>query len=152
MVRIHFLLIHSERKKPIKVRWRHTLMYLQLLSRKGKKHVLKVNMYNLHFCFSFRFLVPTLSSLTSTVADTKRRWTPFADLVSSTVPSRSADSSVSLNTTGIQANPSSTSLTNAVKSAMSTGQLTVPSTQPRRPTSGITLSSKDLNHLSPQSM
>jgi len=127
-------------------------MYSQLLSRKGKKHVLKVNMYNLHFCFSFRFLVPTLSSLTSTVADTKRRWTPFADLVSSTVPSRSADSSVSLNTTGIQANPSSTSLTNAVKSAMSTGQLTVPSTQPRRPTSGITLSSKDLNHLSPQSM
>lgn len=107
--------------------------------------------------FSGNFDAPVLLPSTSTPSNKKRRWTPFADLVStnlnsSTTPSRIVESSVGLNTTGTQANTSSTSLTDAVKSAMDKGNLTVPSNQTRRLTSGITLSSKDLNHLSPQSM
>jgi hypothetical protein len=44
------------------------------------------------------------------------------------------------------------SLTDVVKNAMNKGQLSKSSNQIRRPASGTTLSTKDLNHLSPQSM
>lgn len=118
----------------------------------------------------FSFLAPTLSAPTLSSSIGKRRWTPFADIVSSdqskscilpntisisksqTVPLM--DSSVSLNSNSLQkeTNQSTSSLTNVVKNAMNKGQLSVPSKTIRRPTSGTTLSTKDLNHLSPQSM
>jgi hypothetical protein len=121
------------------------------------------------------FLAPTLTAPTTTSSTEKRRWTPFADIVSSdssktsisnssnTIPTSkfqtvsSIDSSVLSNANSIQNEPiqsvsSSSSLTNAVKSAMNHGRFDVSSNQIRRPLSGATLSSKDLNHLSPQSM
>jgi len=67
------------------------------------------------------------------------------------------DSSVLSNTNGnktesIQTVSSFSSLTDAVKNAMNKKQFDIPSKQIRRPTNGTTLSTKDLNHLSPQSM
>jgi hypothetical protein len=65
-------------------------------------------------------------------------------------PVSSTDSSVLSNTNGtIQSAPS---LTDTVKNAFNKGQLDAPSKTIRRPQSGTTLSTKDLNHLSPQSM
>lgn len=52
----------------------------------------------------------------------------------------------------IQSAQSSSKLTDAVNNAMNKGQLSTNSNQNRRPFLGTTLSSKDLNHLSPQSM
>lgn len=108
---------------------------------------------------AFVFLVPVLSTSTTSAAVAKRRWTPFADLVSSGSTSKSqtissTNSSVLSNTNGIQneSNQSASSLTDAVKNAMNKGHLDVPVNQIRRPINGTTLSSKDLNHLSPQSM
>jgi hypothetical protein len=67
------------------------------------------------------------------------------------------DSSVVSNTNSSKTQPvqsvgSLSSLTDIVKNAMNKGHLSAPSNQMRRPASGTTLSSKDLNHLSPQSM
>ena len=66
----------------------------------------------------------------------------------------SIDSSVSSNTNGTHNDSiqSASSLTDAVRNAMNKGELSTTKTQMRRPISGTTLSSKDLNHLSPQSM
>ncbi|CAF3322365.1 unnamed protein product [Rotaria socialis] len=52
----------------------------------------------------------------------------------------------------IQTVASFSSLADAVKNAMNRGHLNTTTDQLRRPVSGTTLSSKDLNHLSPQSM
>lgn len=52
----------------------------------------------------------------------------------------------------IQTVASFSSLTDAIKSAMQRGHFDPTGTQLRRPASGTTLSSKELNHLSPQSM
>jgi len=105
----------------------------------------------------------------------KRRWTPFADIVATdsskgtllsnatalnSIPTSTIsqiDSSVSSNTNGVQNQPiqsvaSFPSLTDIVKNAMNKQYLDAPSKQLRRPSSGTTLSTKDLNHLSPQSM
>lgn len=119
---------------------------------------------------------PTLSVPTTTSSITNKRWTPFADIVSSdqstasllanssssnsflTSKSQTTSSSVSSNTNSTQKNEtiqsvaSSSSLTDVVKNAMNRGHLSAGSNQIRRPASGTTLSSKDLNHLSPQSM
>jgi hypothetical protein len=67
------------------------------------------------------------------------------------------DSSVVSNTNSSKTQPiqsvgSLSSLTDIVKNAMNKGHLSAPSKQMQRPASGTTLSSKDLNHLSPQSM
>jgi len=122
---------------------------------------------------------PTLSApKTSSSSIGQRRWTPFADIVaadsskssllsnassSNSIPTSTLqtvyqnDSSVSSNTNGVQNEPiksvpSFSSLTDLVKNAMHKGHLDVPPNQMRRPSSGATLSTKDLNHLSPQSM
>jgi hypothetical protein len=52
----------------------------------------------------------------------------------------------------IQTVASFSSLTDAVRNAMQGGQLNSTTNQLRRQGNGTTLSSKDLNHLSPQSM
>lgn len=52
----------------------------------------------------------------------------------------------------IQTVASFSSLADAVKNAMNRGHLSTTADQLRRPENGATLSSKDLNHLSPQSM
>jgi hypothetical protein len=52
----------------------------------------------------------------------------------------------------IQTVASFSSLTDAVKNAMQKGSITAGPSQLRRPASGSSVSSKDLNHLSPQSM
>jgi hypothetical protein len=52
----------------------------------------------------------------------------------------------------IQTVASFSSLTDAVKNAMQKGTLNSTTNQLRRPNNGTSLSSKDLNHLSPQSM
>ncbi len=61
------------------------------------------------------------------------------------------NSSVSSDTNGKQ-NQTGSSLTDAVQNGLNKGQLGVHVNTIRRPISGATLSSKDLNHLSPQSM
>jgi len=115
-------------------------------------------------------LAPTLSASSSI---TQRRWTPFADIgisnqskpssslnsipISKSQTVSSMDSSVMSNTNNsktqsIQSVGSLSSLTDIVKNAMTKGHLSAPSKQMQRPASGTTLSSKDLNHLSPQSM
>jgi len=117
---------------------------------------------------------PTLSVPTSTSSIPNKRWTPFADIVSSeqsnassltnasssnsffTSKSQTSSSSVSSNTNGTQNEPiqsvsSFPSLTTVVKNAMNRGHLSAGPNQIRRLASGTTLSSKDLNHLSPQS-
>ncbi|CAF5074841.1 unnamed protein product [Rotaria magnacalcarata] len=118
------------------------------------------------------------SSSSSSSSVTKRRWTPFADILSSDeskssiLTSSQSSNSISaaklqatssinsnglLNTNGTEKEPiqsaqSLSSLTDAVKNSMNKGQLSTNSNQIRRPFGGTTLSSKDLNHLSPQSM
>jgi len=120
---------------------------------------------------------PTLSTQISGPSNQNKRWIPFADnvkpelLKSSTIAnsassssffppsqSMSSDSVVSSNPKGTQEKPihsvsSYSSLTDAVKNYMNKGQLTTVSHQPqRRTSSGSTLSTKELNHLLPQSM
>jgi len=129
--------------------------------------------------FSDNSDAPTLSGPTTSSSLETRRWTPFADILStdsskSSLLSSSSASSNSiptsrsqtvsvmdtsvLSTTNdkktepIQSASSFPSLTDVVKNAMNKGQIGVPSIQTRRITNGITLSTKDLNHLSPQSM
>jgi hypothetical protein len=69
----------------------------------------------------------------------------------------SINANVLANTNGIPNEPiqsvsSLSSLTDAVKNAMNKRHLGVSSNETRRPSSGTTLFTKDLNHLSPQSM
>lgn len=65
----------------------------------------------------------------------------------------SADSdNPSLTNKPIQTVASFSTLTEAVKNAMNKGLLHTTTNSLRRPASGTTLSSKELNHLSPQSM
>jgi hypothetical protein len=120
-------------------------------------------------------LAPTLLAATSSSSMVDKRWTPFADIVSSdqskssvlttsastnsfpTSISQPTSSSVALNTKGIKNESiksvaSFSSLTDAVKNAMYRGHINAGSNQIRHPSSGATLSTKDLNHLSPQSM
>jgi len=52
----------------------------------------------------------------------------------------------------IQTVASFSSLSDAVKNAMQKGNINPTTNQLRRPTNGTSLSSKELNHLSPQSM
>ncbi|CAF0717844.1 unnamed protein product [Adineta steineri] len=122
--------------------------------------------------FSDNSDVPTLFAQSSTA---NRRWSPFADIVTSnqskssvstsssslnsfvTLNSQTINSSVMSNTSNIQNETmqsvaSFPSLTDIVKNAMSKTQVTSSLNQIRRPTRGTTLSTKDLNHLSPQSM
>ena len=92
------------------------------------------------------------------------RWTPFANLkhlsdqpkafTSSSTLYSSTTKSTDLPPTNkpIQTVASFSSLTDAIKSAMQRGHFDPTVTQLRRPASGTTLSSKELNHLSPQSM
>jgi hypothetical protein len=120
---------------------------------------------------------PTVSKPTTSLI-TKKRWTPFADVtftdesksstsMSSLVPPSnslvksqtmsSLDSNALSNTNGTQNGSaqsvhSFSSLTDAVKSVMNKGHLGSKLNQTRRPLTGTTLSTKDLNHLSPQSM
>ncbi|UJR35119.1 hypothetical protein I4U23_027890 [Adineta vaga] len=117
---------------------------------------------------------PTLSSSSST---TTRRWTPFANIAPVETPkifSSTNSTSLNSNSTGrshtistmdssvmsntncsqkesIPSTSSFSSLTDIVKNAMYRNQLTTEVNQMRRPISGTTLSTKDLNHLSPQS-
>lgn len=104
------------------------------------------------FCL---LLAPSLSSTSTTTA---RRWTPFANAVpsdSSKASLFSKDATVPSKTTSQLNEPvgSFSSLTGAVKNAMQKGQLNVGSTSNRSMAyTGTTLSTKDLNHLSPQSM
>ncbi|CAF2390670.1 unnamed protein product [Rotaria sp. Silwood2] len=97
-----------------------------------------------------------------------KHWTPLAHmkhlsdqgktssasaLFSSTSKS-STDSDISnkVQNKPIQTVASFSSLADAVKNAIHRGHLNTTADQFRRPASGTTLSSKDLNHLSPQSM
>lgn len=123
---------------------------------------------------SLSFSAPTLSASSSTIT---RRWTPFANIappeqsksflststssLNSTSATRSftmsaMDSSVTSNTNRSQTEPiqstsSFSSLTDIVKNAMNK-KPSATNVQPvRRPVCGTTLSTKDLNHLSPQS-
>ena len=103
----------------------------------------------------FFSLAPVLSTSTGLSTVPKQRWTPFADLVSVPISTcqvvPTINSSVSSDTNGKQ-NQTGSSLTDAVKKDMNKGLLDVNVNKIRRPISGATLSSKDLNHLSPQSM
>lgn len=95
-----------------------------------------------------------------------KRWTPFSHMKylvdqpksssSSALysPSSNADDLAINNKTlnkPIQTVASFSSLTDAVKNAMQKGNLMAPQNQLRRPLN-VTVSTKDLNHLSPQSM
>ncbi|CAF0874197.1 unnamed protein product [Adineta ricciae] len=117
---------------------------------------------------------PTLSASSSTAT---RRWTPFANIappdqskgflstntssLNSTSSTRSLimpamDSSVTSNTNRSQTEPipstsSFSSLTDIVKNAMNKKPSTTNVQPVRRLVCGTTLSTKDLNHLSPQS-
>ncbi|CAF3602717.1 unnamed protein product [Rotaria socialis] len=121
---------------------------------------------------------PSTISSSSSSSVIKRRWTPFADILSSDeskssiLTSSQSSNSISaakpqamssINSDGlsnvngtekepIQSAQSLLSLTDAVKNSMNKGQLSANSNKIRRPFGGTTLSSKDLNHLSPQSM
>ncbi|CAF0880509.1 unnamed protein product [Rotaria sp. Silwood1] len=121
---------------------------------------------------------PTLPLSTSSSSIEKRRWSPFAGFMpsdeskSSTMTTSqssnsisttkseaisSMNSSVSTNTNSAQIElthsaQSFPSLADLVKNAMNKGHLGAKLNQTRRSFTGTTLSSKDLNHLSPQSM
>ncbi|CAF0755715.1 unnamed protein product [Rotaria sordida] len=121
---------------------------------------------------------PVLLESTSSSSNGNRQWRPFASFVtpddskSSTLTSSqssnsistmqsdgisSMNSSVSSNTNSSQIQPnhfaqSVPSLADIVKSAINIGHFGATLQQSRRSFSGTTLSSKDLNHLSPQSM
>jgi len=149
----------------------------------GKFDFYRVHLAN-HACYPDSMLsqnsdAPSLAAPSISSSITKRRWTPFADIVSSdrsqssllpissssanSIPTSksqlisTSDSSIVSNTNvrqneSIQPVGSFSSLTDMLKNAMNKGHLDIPSTQMRRPISGTTLSTKDLNHLSPQSM
>jgi len=146
-------------------------------SEPGKFDFYRVNLAN-HACYPDPMLSQNCDIPSLAAPSTKRRWTPFADIVasdqtkSSLLPSSlssnstlrpkansisTSESSVASNTNGtknelIQPVASFSSLTDLVKNVIHKGHLDVPSNQIRRPASGTTLSTKDLNHLSPQSM
>jgi hypothetical protein len=125
--------------------------------------------------FSDNFDAPTLSTQISSSGMTKR-WTPFADQISSELlksstvansasmgsffpqsqssATSSTDSSNPKPVIGkpIHSNASYSTLTDVVKQAMSKGHLGGFASESRRTHNGATLSTKDLNHLSPQSM
>jgi len=98
-----------------------------------------------------------------------KRWSPFANLKhlsdqpktsssSSALFCPTTKSSTDIDVTSktlnkpIQTVASFSSLTDAVRNAMQRGQLNSTNSQLQRPNNGTTLSSKELNHLSPQSM
>ena len=89
-----------------------------------------------------------------------KRWTPFANvrdpsIVSTKKSATDADLPVNkalISNKPIQTVASFSSLTDAVKNAMQKGTLGAGPNSLRRPASGSSISSKDLNHLSPQSM
>lgn len=95
----------------------------------------------------------------STTTPSQTRWTPFANLSSTErIESSSKTNSIG-NVQSIRSNETNqmqgatkTTLTEQVKTALDQGQLTVNSNQSKRIFGGTSLSSKDLNHLSPQSM
>jgi hypothetical protein len=113
----------------------------------------------------FDILAPSLT-IPATV---NRRWSPFADVAPSKSPlvntvgltsqsSSLKESNVLLDHVSQYDDTPATSvgsfslLTDAVKSAMNKGQLSAGSNRTRQAIGGTTLSTKDLNHLSPQSM
>jgi hypothetical protein len=109
----------------------------------------------------------------NTSTEIPKRWTPFANMkhLSDTLKTSSSSSSALFCPTKnssvdtdllpinnktlnkpIQTVASFSSLSDAVKNAMQKGNINPTTNQLRRPTNGTSLSSKELNHLSPQSM
>ncbi|CAF0945226.1 unnamed protein product [Adineta ricciae] len=98
-----------------------------------------------------------------TTDEIPKRWLPFAQMKRLADQPKTASSSALNSETStdsgkasiinkpIQTVASFSSLSDAVKNAMNKGHLST-TNQLRRPGSGATLSSKELNHLSPQSM
>ncbi|CAF1474320.1 unnamed protein product [Adineta steineri] len=100
--------------------------------------------------------------------DLPKRWTPFYNMKhlsdqpktasSSALYAKSSADTDTISTNNktlnkpIQTVASFSSLTDAVKNAMQRGHLNTTTNQLRRQANGTTLSSKELNHLSPQSM
>ncbi|UJR10703.1 hypothetical protein I4U23_014896 [Adineta vaga] len=98
-----------------------------------------------------------------TTDEMPKRWLPYAQMKHLSEQPKTASSSALYSETStdssstlirnkpIQTVASFSSLTDAVKNAMHKGQLST-TNQLRRPANGATVSSKELNHLSPQSM
>ncbi|CAF1133605.1 unnamed protein product [Rotaria sordida] len=105
----------------------------------------------------------------NSVTEIPKYWTPFAHMKHLSEYGKTSSSSSALfgstsqsstdsdipnkkQNKPIQTVASFSSLGDAIKSAINRGHLNFTTNQFRRPASGTTLSSKDLNHLSPQSM
>lgn len=101
------------------------------------------------FSFSFSFSAPSLSSGSSSSIPT-RRWTPFADAVPTDI-SKSSSFPSNSRTTTTESTGSFSTLTEIVKNAMNRGHFDSNNNATRTQVCGTTISSKDLNHLCPQS-